>query len=362
MRGIVLLLAGLMLLAPAAGCLAPEFDDFDLDGDEHIAPNHDFDDDDHDEDHDEVDEHEDEHDEEQDDDVHGDGTHTEHSDDDHGDNGHEEEDVRAWYCDSSGTGGHHTDPAYEGHTKGALDDYDCQIVGIQFEAALAFAMQWPTLGEAEDDGWHMTVPYVQGMGTHHMRNNGFWIDGNDEFNPDDPYFNGTTLDEYFDYGEPEFLMYDGNDRAAKLVGFAWYVKSDPDQPPEGFAGDNDWWHRHMALCFFDDRMLVIGEDISDEECTGNRGTNVDLSHFWMAHAWIVEPWLQNFDVFANHHPCLLEDGPVYDEDDQCWMDAMHGAEHDGHGEHGSDDSEDASGEDSGDESGDESDSSGEHNH
>jgi len=22
------------------------------------------------------------------------------------------------------------------------------------------------------------------------------------------------------------------------------------------------------------------------------------------HAWIIEPWLQQYDVFANHHPCL----------------------------------------------------------
>ena len=32
--------------------------------------------------------------------------------------------VRNWWCSSSGMGGHHVDPAYEGMTKGELSDED----------------------------------------------------------------------------------------------------------------------------------------------------------------------------------------------------------------------------------------------
>ena len=69
--------------------------------------------------------------------------------------------VRNWWCSSSGMGGHHVDSAYEGMTKGDLSDEDCQAVNEQFAAAIAWAMQWPTLGEAEDDDFHMVVDYVE---------------------------------------------------------------------------------------------------------------------------------------------------------------------------------------------------------
>ena len=73
--------------------------------------------------------------------------------------------VRNWWCSSSGMGGHHVDSAYENMTKGELSDEDCQLVNEQFAVAIAWAMQWPTLGEAENDGFHMVVDYVEGMGT-----------------------------------------------------------------------------------------------------------------------------------------------------------------------------------------------------
>ena len=86
--------------------------------------------------------------------------------------------VRNWWCSSSGMGGHHVDSAYENMTKGELSDEDCQLVNEQFAVAIAWAMQWPTLGEAENDGFHMVVDYVEGMGTHHARIGNFSMDDN----------------------------------------------------------------------------------------------------------------------------------------------------------------------------------------
>jgi len=234
--------------------------------------------------------------------------------------------TRSWWCSSSGMGGHHVDPAYEGMTKGNLSDEDCQTVNEQFAAAIAWAMQWPTIGEAEDDEFHMVVDYVEGMGTHHARIGNFSMD--DDFDPDAPEFPGTRMDEVFEYDRPEFLMYSGTDPDSSLVGFAWYVKTDSTTPPEGFAGDNDWWHRHNSLCFTNATFRVTGQDLSDEECESSTSTNVRLHDYWMVHAWIIEPWLQQHDVYANHHPCLSREGPITDSGDACWMEAMHGSGHD----------------------------------
>ena len=233
--------------------------------------------------------------------------------------------VRNWWCSSSGMGGHHVDPAYEGMTKGELSDEDCQSVNEQFAAAIAWAMQWPTLGEAEDDEFHMVVDYVEGMGTHHTRIGNFSMD--DDFDPRDPEFPGTRMDSVFEYDKPEFLMYSGTESNSTLVGFAWYVKTNSTTPPEGFAGDNDWWHRHGSLCFRDETFQAAGEDLSDEECESGPATNVHLHDYWMVHAWIIEPWLQQYDVFANYHPCLSQEGPITDSGDHCWMEAMHGGMH-----------------------------------
>jgi hypothetical protein len=243
--------------------------------------------------------------------------------------------MRPWWCHSTGTGhgddqdhGDHLAPAYHEMTKGMLTWQDCINVSEQFEAAIAWAMQWPTLADAEADGFHMAVDYVMGMGTHHVRLGDFSME-DDGFDPLDPDFSGTRMDSDFDFERPEFLMYASSAQNAELVGFAWYVRTDSVNPPSGFPGDNDWWHVHETLCFTNSSFQVVGEDISDEDCHYRDGTNVHLDDYWMTHAWIIEPWLTEFDVFTNHHPCLKEEGAVSDPEDSCWDEAMGegGSEH-----------------------------------
>lgn len=237
---------------------------------------------------------------------------------------------RPWWCMSTGDGGHHVDPAYHGMTKGMLSWEDCTLNSVGFDLAIAYAQQWPTLGDAEADGWHRAVTYVEGMGTHHVRLEGFDPTG-PGFDPDNPSFPGTAIDDYFTAAQPEFLMYDGNGADAELTGFAWFFESDSTTPPEGFGGDNDWWHRHESLCFTNSSWQVVGENVSDTVCSNRGGTNLDLSNFWMLHAWIIDPWTVQFDVFANHHPCLHQSGPAVPGDgDPCWEEAHSGG---GHSEH-----------------------------
>ncbi len=235
-------------------------------------------------------------------------------------------DTNPWWCNSTGIGGHHVDPSYEGMTKGELSSELCEILTYELKDAIEWAAQWPILGDAEDAGYTMAVEYIEGMGTHHVMLNNFSMTSPD-FDAEEPEFPGTRIDGVFEHEKPEFLMYGGEDRESQLVGFAWLVHSPADSPPEGFTGENDWWHRHESLCFRPSDFFMRGADLNDETCENRDGVNVNLEEYWMVHAWIVRPWLTYDDVFTNHHPCLHEDGPEEDLEADCWGEST---EHVGH--------------------------------
>jgi hypothetical protein len=210
--------------------------------------------------------------------------------------------TRPWWCQSMEMDGEPGAEHYHdmGVTKGMLSWDDCLAVSSSFDEALKFAIQWPTRGEAEADGWRASVNYATGMGTHHAR--------------------GNPLQGTFDPTRPTFLQYDGNGPDAKLVGMSWYVENGPDEPPAGFPGDNDWWHVHEYLCISSTSGLVI----RDGQCqAGDNGSSVYLGNYWLLHAWLVPGMQWEHDVFTGHHPCLLPGGPA-DMDDPCWdMNDMH---------------------------------------
>ncbi len=217
-------------------------------------------------------------------------------------------DTRPWWCDSTGGGhgGHVMDPdPYEGVVKGELSWDDCIVNSIYFDVAVEYAQQWPTAGEAEADGWFQVVPFASGMGTHHRR------------------ADSANIDDVFKGWEPEFLMYDGNGPNAELTGMAWWVQNEGG-PPEGFPGDNDWWHQHLDVCLFDG--VWGGQNRTRQWCESRGGVFHPNDDWWMAHAWILPEWQIQFDVFQNHHPCL-EGGVHTDPEHECWMEAMHGSGH-----------------------------------
>ncbi|HZJ26377.1 MAG TPA: hypothetical protein VFF40_05100 [Acidimicrobiia bacterium] len=217
--------------------------------------------------------------------------------------------TRPWWCESTGDGGGHAAHHYMGQTKGMLSWEDCLTLSANFDQALDYARQYPSLGVAETAGMHRLVNYATGMGTHNAFLGSF--DPTDpSFDPLDPMFPGTALDDVFDPNKPEFLQYDGNGSDAKLVGMSWYVRTDNGMPPAGFAGNNDWWHTHELLCFSNSNFRVSGEGLTDEQCAAQAGTNLHLGNYFMIHAWIVPGWNHEPDVFVGHHPCLLATGPA----------------------------------------------------
>ena len=68
----------------------------------------------------------------------------------------------------------------------------------------------------------------------------------DRFNPIIP---NSVIDDVFDPAEPEFLQYNGNGPTARAGGHVVLrAHRQTGLPPEGFVGNNDWWHHHPTLC------------------------------------------------------------------------------------------------------------------
>ena len=50
-----------------------------------------------------------------------------------------------WWCNSTGIGGHHVDPAYNGMEKGVLTDEECELLTGEFQDAIEWSSQWLSL-------------------------------------------------------------------------------------------------------------------------------------------------------------------------------------------------------------------------
>jgi hypothetical protein len=240
-----------------------------------------------------------------------------------------------WWC-------HPTDetPVTEGPASGTVDWYagthkgpltwdQCEALSATFDQARAYAMQWPTASAATADGWKMATPYVPGMGTHHVQNAITPEHLNSPtFNPADPDLSAFGLDDVFDPTRPEVLQYDGNGPTAKLVGFDYYVHTDTGLPPEGFEGNNDWWHHHPKICFRKTDAVMIGFNQSNATCTASNGINVNMSNFYMLHVWILDDMVYTPDVYAGMMPCISGGTAIHDPQDPChWTSSAMGMDH-----------------------------------
>jgi len=229
---------------------------------------------------------------------------------------------KPWYCDpvapNSVTGpGMGTVNFYAGQTRSALDWDTCKQLAEQMDQAHAYAMRFPTAGEAWAAGFRTTFNYLPGMGTH----TGFQtvtpeLLADPSFDPLDPIIPGV-IDGTFDPGQPEFLQYDGNGPDAKLIGMSWYVRTTTGQPPEGFVGPNDWWHHHPRLCFRKTDAIIIGVNGTDSGCASSGGVNLHTEKYFMVHLWVVDGLEYQPDVFAPTYPCIGSSTVDYDRTAAC---------------------------------------------
>jgi hypothetical protein len=159
--------------------------------------------------------------------------------------------------------------------------------------------RFPTVADAEADGYRRTTPYVPCIAAHYLKAGAF--------------ANG------FDPAEPEILLFDGTEPTSKIVGLSYLAFADADKAPEGFAGDNDPWHVHEKLCI--GKGGVVGdESTTEEECTERGGTLRELDNLWMMHMWNVAGWDSRWGLFSSEHPDLggrigdINGEPVDEED------------------------------------------------
>jgi hypothetical protein len=229
-----------------------------------------------------------------------------------------------WWCTSTEEIPVTTGPAvgtvdwYAGTHKKPLTWDQCTSVSAVFDYGKKFAEQWPTEGAAEADGWVEATPYVPGMGTHHIRG-GITPQmlADPDFNRQNPILDNAGLDDKFEPTRPEVLQFDGNGPNAKLVGFDYYVRTSTGRPPEGFAGNLDWWHHHPMICFRKSDAAMIAFNVSDATCTGQAGLNVNMSNYYMLHIWVLDDMKFEPDVFAGMIPCISGGTAVHDPNDPC---------------------------------------------
>ena len=229
-----------------------------------------------------------------------------------------------WWCNSTEEIPVTTGPAagnvdyYAGTHKAPLSWDECLATSAHFDAAKKYALQWPTEGAAEADGFYEATPYVNGMGTHHIKGGLTPQMLNDpSFDKDDPNLDAAGLDDVFDPDKPEVLQYDGNGPGAKLVGFDYYVRTDTGQPPEGFPGNQDWWHIHPKICFRRADAVMDGFNITDAACAARAGINVNMSNFYMLHVWVLDDMQFQPDVYAGMIPCISGGTAIHDPRDAC---------------------------------------------
>lgn len=143
--------------------------------------------------------------------------------------------------------------------------------------------RYPTIRDAERAGYRRVVRYIPLIGSHYMR--------------------FDLVDEKFDIANPEMLLYDGNEPTSRIVGLSYYQKSMFE--PEGFAGPNDHWHRHVGLCISTTTFEVIGdEQTTAEDCISRGGVKANITDAWMVHAWVVPGWESPQGVFSAEHADL----------------------------------------------------------
>jgi hypothetical protein len=114
------------------------------------------------------------------------------------------------------------------------------------------------------------------------------------------------------------LVFDGLGPDAKLAGFM-YQSFGTDIEPEGFAGPNDHWHYHEAVCIvrqpdgtLDTPFGADLEGVTEQMCTDVGGTFLDVTGY-MVHVWNVPGYESPDGVFTELNPRITCPDGTYDQ-------------------------------------------------
>jgi hypothetical protein len=161
----------------------------------------------------------------------------------------------------------------------------CEALAGELRQAREAAARYPTVADALAAGYTRGDRYYAGLGVH--------------------YQNWELLGD-LDPAHPVQLLYDGMEDDARLVGLSYVVRQAGDVPPEGFAGDNDRWHRHRHFCLDpDDGDVNLSSDVlSEQECTALGGLHVPNADGWMLHVWVAPGCESDWGIFSGANPRL----------------------------------------------------------
>ncbi len=161
-------------------------------------------------------------------------------------------------------------------------------LALQLVVARATAMQYPTVADATKAGYILAGKFTPGAGAHYVSLSGSAAS----------YLGKTTT---IDPAHPLALIYEGTAPTSRVVGLMY--GSFNVNPPDGFAGPNDHWHRHTNLCItFDKGSIGIpfppDSDVQKSSCDARHGQFMRET-LWMVHAWVVPGWESPQGVFSH---------------------------------------------------------------
>ncbi len=167
-----------------------------------------------------------------------------------------------------------------------LDAATRTLLASQLVAAREAALHYPTVADATRAGMILAGGFSPLTGAHYI---------------DIAHTLGA-----FDPAHPSTYIYDGTSPTSKVIGLM-YLGSGVN-PPEGFAGPNDHWHRHTNTCVIFDGGIKVpfaaDSSVTQAQCDAVKGTFMRRTQ-WMVHAWVVPGWESPAGVFAHDNPDVL---------------------------------------------------------
>ena len=172
-----------------------------------------------------------------------------------------------------------------------LDAAAQKRLAAQLVAARAAAMKYPTVGDAKRAGMIAAGGMAPGVGAHYLS-----IAST---------LQGVSADGSVNASHPGSYIYAGTRDDSPIVGLMYESLTSSPEPPTGFAGPNDHWHRHSNLCIQYKATgiavpFVPDADVTREQCDSVQGQFMAKS-IWMVHAWVVPGYESPKGVFSHNN-------------------------------------------------------------
>jgi hypothetical protein len=161
-----------------------------------------------------------------------------------------------------------------------------KALNAELAVARRTALKYPTVADAKKAGLIQAGLFTPGAGAHFI-----------SIKASMGGLNGKATDP----ASPEAWIYDGISPTSKIVGLMYAGFG--DNPPAGFTGPNDHWHRHTNLCVtFSGGHIGIpfppDGNVGVSQCAAVHGQFLRKT-FWMVHAWVVPNWKSPQGVFSH---------------------------------------------------------------